>query len=362
MENVDEHKPKKNIVKTILQLVIFVGLGIFFIWLSLRSLDSNDLKMIRQSIVSINSLHGWLMITIAGLVAVMADFARSVRAKILLEPLHYKVRYSMAFYSVMVCYLGNLALPRLGEVLRCTFLQRYEKVPFQKSLGTVLTERAVDILCWIVFLCIAIGLNSDMLSNLIIDDKTHQTVGMWMEQKGLSIIGNYFIYILIGFVVLLGLVFHWTRKWWSKYPFFVKIKNFFVGIWQGLISIKDLPHPWLFVLWTCILWVCYFFGTYLFFFALPYLQHVGPGAAFAVLVFGTIAFMVSQGGLGSYPLIAAGVLILYGVNYTQGLAAGWIGWILQTVVILIFGLLAMILTSVTKKHDAAEEYEKAHKN
>lgn len=307
---------------------------------------------------SVNSFYGWMMILTSAFFAIMADVVRAIRAKMLLDPLHYRIRNSMAFYSVMVCYLANLAIPRLGEVLRCSFLQRYEKVPFQKSLGTVLIERAVDLICWLFFLCIAIAVNTNLLSDLIINRETNLSVGEWMEQKGLSVLGNYFIYILIAAVVLIGFIFHWTRKWWGKYSFFIKIRNFFVGIWQGLISIKDLPHPWRFVFWTMMLWLCYFMGTYMFFFAMPFLRGIGPGAAFAVLVFSTIAFMISQGGLGSYPLIAAGVLMLYGVNYSQGLAAGWVGWIMQTVVILIFGFLSLILTSLAKIRDAAVEYEK----
>ena len=79
-----------------------------------------------------------------------------------------------------------------------------------------------------------------------------------------------------------------------------------------------------------------------------------PGAALAVLTFGTIAFIISQGGLGAYPLITAGIVMLYGISYTQGLAAGWIGWILQTAVSLILGLFSLVATSFYKRHDAAE--------
>ena len=134
---------------------------------------------------------------------------------------------------------------------------------------------------------------------------------------------------------------------------FYKIANFFKGIWRGFISIKDIPNPWLFVIWTVAMWITYFLGVYFFFNSLPFLQDVGPGAAFTVLVFGTIAFMISQGGLGAYPLITAGIVFLYGIPYTQGLAAGWIGWLLQTVVTLILGFLSLIITSFYKRHDAS---------
>lgn len=129
----------------------------------------------------------------------------------------------------------------------------------------------------------------------------------------------------------------------------MKIRNFFVGIWQGFISIKDLPRPWHYILWTIGMWIAYFFGTYFCFLAFPYLIPAGPGAAFAVLVFSTIAFMVAQGGLGAYPLMTAGVLFMYNIEYTQGLAAGWVGWLLQTVVVLVIGFLSLILASFYHK-------------
>ena len=350
MENT-QHK-KKSLWVTILQFILFVGLGVFFIWLSLRSLSKDDIKAIWDSMGSVNHLSCWLLLFSAAVMAIIADIARAVRAKILIEPLGYKPRFSMVFYSVMVCYLANLALPRLGEILRCSFLQRFENVPFQKSLGTVVTERAVDIICWLALLLVVIGMNTGMLSNVIIDNDTQTTIGGWMEQKGLSIISNYFIYILVGVILFVWLILRLTRKWWMRHAWCVKIRDFLAGILQGVISIKDLPHPGQYILWTFIMWVCYYIGTFLCFFAIPYLHGLGPGAALAVLTFGTIAFMISQGGLGSYPLITAGILMLYGVNYTQGLAAGWIGWLLQTFVSVGVGFASLFLSSFYKKKDS----------
>ena len=345
MNSTENTKSSKRRWKTALQLVLFVGLGVFFIWLSIRDLSKEDVRMIFDSVKVVNNPFSWCMLLVSAFFALMADVARAVRGKILLEPLGYNVRMSMSFYSVMVCYMANLALPRLGEILRCTFLQRFENVPFQKSLGTVLTERAVDILLWLVFLFIAIGMNMEVLNNLVVDHSQNLTLRAWFEQKGLSLLGNYFIYILLAAVVAIYLIMRLTRRWWMRVPFLVKVRDFFAGIWRGFISIKDLPHPWRYGLWTALMLVFYFLGTYFCFFAFPFLRNVGPGAAYTLLIFSTIAFMVSQGGLGSYPLIAAGILYMYGVSYTQGLAAGWIGWLLQTVVVLIFGLLSLLLAS-----------------
>lgn len=343
---------RKKILKDILKLILFLGLGVFFIWLSIKDLSKEDIQMIFSSMSLVNNPHGWLFITLSVIAIVAADLIRAARAELLLKSIHYRPRFPMMFYSVMVCYLANLALPRLGEILRCTFLQRYENIPFQKTLGTVILERAVDMVCWLFLLVIALLLNNGLLSQLVVDQTTGTTLQEWFAQKGLSYVGNYLIYAIILFVVLLIVLVRVTRNWWQQKPALVKIADFFKGIWRGFVSIKDIPNPWHFVFWTVAMWISYFLGVYLFFHALPYLQHIGPGAAFSVLVFGTIAFIISQGGLGAYPLITAGIVMLYGISYTQGLAAGWIGWILQTAVSLVLGLFSLVVTSFYKRHDA----------
>jgi hypothetical protein len=345
---------RKEILKDILKTILFVGLGVFFIWLSIKDLSKDDIQMIFSSMSLVNNPRGWLFISLSVLAIVAADLIRAARAELLLKSIHYKPRFSMMFYSVMVCYLANLALPRLGEILRCTFLQRYENIPFQKTLGTVILERAVDVVCWLFLFIIAMLLNNGLISQLIVDQETGTTLQEWFAQKGLSYVGNYLIYIIIGVIIVLVVIIRATRKWWHKKPALVKVADFFKGIWRGFVSIKDIPNPWHFVFWTVAMWVCYYFGVYLFFHALPYLQHIGPGAAFTVLIFGTIAFMISQGGLGAYPLITAGIVMLYGISYPQGLAAGWIGWILQTAVSLVLGLFSLIATSFYERRDAAQ--------
>ena len=119
--------------------------------------------MIFSSMALVNNPRGWFFIGLSVAAIVAADLIRAARAELLLKSIHYKPRFSMMFYSVMVCYIANLALPRLGEILRCTFLQRYENIPFQKSLGTVILERAVDVVCWLALLIVALLLNNGVV-------------------------------------------------------------------------------------------------------------------------------------------------------------------------------------------------------
>jgi len=346
MENNTKNGKKKQLISKIFQLILFVGLGIFFIWLSFKGLTSEDKLAMRESIAQIKNPMSWVFLLFSFAVTALSHYFRALRSVILIEPLNYKIRKSMSFYAVMVCYLANLAFPRLGEVLRCTFLQRYEKVPFQKSLGTIVTERAIDLILWLIFLIIAIFINTSVLSRLIINKEEGINLGMWLENSGRSLLSNHLLYIGIVLVLVLGIVIYMTKRQWGKIPFFVKIKDFLHGIWQGLISVKNVKYPVKFVVYTIFIWVLYFFGTYFCFLAFDFLHGLGVLAVYSVLIFGSIGFMLTQGGLGAYPLVVAGVLVLYNVDYTAALAAGWVGWSVQTIMIITVGFISLVLASL----------------
>jgi len=317
-----------------------------------KDLSPEDIAIIKESATGILNFRSLLFIVIANIFGIFAHYFRALRNILLIDPLGYKVRKTTAFYSVMTCYLANLAIPRLGEVLRCTFLQRYDKVPFQKSFGTVVVERAFDFIVFVLLFILIFFLNKDMLTEL----EAIKQLSVWLQEKWIWIweMKNLIVCVLLLAVTALLVYRNWkkkkgaqqTTKKQSKIILF--IKKFIVGLWQGLISIKDLKHPYLFVIYTIGIWVCYFLGTFLCFYAFDFLQHLGPMPAFMVLVVGSIGFMIAQGGLGAYPLFVAGILVLYGVDYAQGLAAGWIGWSAQTLMILVVGFTTLVLASFLK--------------
>lgn len=343
-----------DITKKTLKFLLFFGVGILFIYLSMKDLTAADKQQIRESIKAVKSGGAWVFLALSFAVGVVADFLRSERNRLLLQPLGYNIRHSMAFYSVMVCYLANLAFPRLGEVLRCTFLQRYEKVPFQKSLGTVVTERAVDLIFLLAVLGSAILLNTSVLSQLKIDNQG-TTLGDFFCQMGNNLLHGYKMYIILGIIVVIGCIVYATRKWWNQIAFFQKIKHFFVGLGQGLLSIKDLHRPWLFIFYSFAIWVAYYVQTYVCFYAFDFLTGFDALMVFLVFAFANLGFIIGPGGLGVYPLLVAGMLVLYGYDYNAGLAAGWVGWSVQTLMVLSLGAFSLIAVSFMKRTDEIEE-------
>jgi uncharacterized protein (TIRG00374 family) len=343
-------------IKKIIQLIIFLGLGIFFIWFSVKDLKQEDVEILKNSAAGILNARSLFFIFISMICGIISHYVCALRNILLIDPLGYRVRKTTAFYSVMTCYLANLAIPRLGEVLRCTILQRYDQIPFQKSLGTVVAERAFDFLIFVLLFVLIIFLNQGLLSDWVINKQKGITLGVWIDEKWAWVWAmKYFIIaVLIALAAVILILRHINKnsKTTTKQSKITgAIKKIVLGLWQGLISIKDLKHPFLFIIYTIAIWVLYFLGVYLCFNAFDFLQGLGPMPAFVVLVVGSIGFMAAQGGLGAYPLVVAGILVLYGIDFAQGLAAGWIGWTAQTIMILIVGFTVLILASFLRVED-----------
>ena len=121
------------------------------------------------------------------------------------------------------------------------------------------------------------------------------------------------------------------------------------GFWIGLKSIAKIQKPMLFILYTIGIWVCYFFMTWIVFFSLSEVAGIGPVPAFSVLVIGTIGIMVSPGGIGLYPGLVAGTLLAYFPDPARKiifLSLGWLLWGVQTISIIIAGILALIILPI----------------
>jgi hypothetical protein len=194
---------------------------------------------------------------------------------------------------------------------------------------------------------IAIGLNGQALMSINVNH--NETIGDFLTAKFSGLFFSYTIW-LIAFIGLLGFTLCFIfRKKIAKIAFFGKIIQFFEDIIKGLISITKLKNPFLFIGYSFLIWVFYFITTYISFLSFDFLDGSGFLEPYLCLVYGSIGFMIAQGGIGAYPIIVAGTLVLFNVDYAQGLAAGWLGWAMQTIMVIVLGLFSFIMGSFLKR-------------
>jgi uncharacterized protein (TIRG00374 family) len=326
-------------LKNIIRFTVFLGIGIFFIWIFLRNLSADQKQEILNSMANAN--YWWIALAIP--LGILSHYLRALRWKMLIETMGYKPRNSNMFFAVMVGYFANLALPRLGEVSRCTILTKYEKVPFQKSFGTVITERVLDMMMFFFLFFLNLFLQAERLSGYI-DENIYKPL---QSKLNLSYdLSGAFTIIMISFIVVFGIVFLVFGKKITANKYYKKIKLMALGFIEGMKSLTKVRNIWLFLFFTFAIWALYLLMAYVVFFSIPASSGLGLDGGLAVLVFGSIGIMVVQGGIGIYPAIVAETLFLYGVASEQGYALGWLIWTSQNVTIVLVGIISLILLPI----------------
>ena len=138
----------KKYFKSIIKFLLFTALGILLIYLSIKNLTAAQRMEIFSSFRNAN--YFWIFLAI--LCGALSHFIRAVRWRRLLVPMGYSPKTKDMFMATMIGYFANYAIPRLGEISRCSVLYKTDKIPINKSLGTVVTERAFDLLIFVIII------------------------------------------------------------------------------------------------------------------------------------------------------------------------------------------------------------------
>lgn len=333
----------KNKISTIARFLFFLGIGMFFIWLFMRSLSHDQKEEILLSFRDAN----YVWIGFALLLGILSHFLRSLRWKMLMEPMGYIPRNSNVFFAVMIGYLANLALPRLGEVSRCGILTRYENIPFTKSFGTVIAERAVDMLIFFILFFTTVYIQSDRLSSYLQARVYDPLAARFNYTIDFS---AFFIFASIGIVLALIITSVIIWRMMRRSELFQKIRAQLLGFLEGIKSLYSIRQPFLFIFYSLGIWLLYLLMAYFVFYSLPETALLGLDAGLGVLIFGSVGIMVVQGGIGIYPAIVAETLILYSISKTTGYAMGWLIWSSQTLTVICLGILSLILLPLLNKN------------
>jgi glycosyltransferase 2 family protein len=326
-------------IATYLKYMLFLGAGLLLVWWQLYGMSAEEVNSFKAALKEAN----YLLVIPVVIMNLTSHLVRSMRWKLLLQPLDYNPSLANTFAVTMVGYLANAAVPRLGEVLKCSMLAKYENLKTEKLIGTIVTERIIDLITYGIFIGITILLQIDLIGNYV--------------KTKLSAIGastNNSIWLKLGFVLLVLALIFFVFKWIiKKYPqniILQKTKTFTQGLIGGITSIKKLKAKNLFIFYTVIIWALYVTQLYIGFKAMESTAGLGFKAACAVLSLSTLAMIVTPNGIGSFPIFVMETLLIYGVATVQGTAYGWLIWGVSTVLIIVAGLVALIALPIINKN------------
>jgi uncharacterized protein (TIRG00374 family) len=321
---------KKQIGKWLTILIpLLIGIGI--IYYQFTTLTSDEIAKIKVSFEKANYYY----ILLSLVIALIGYWSRSYRWKFALNHLGYDTKFSNNFFTVCVSYLVNMTVPRSGEITRAALLKKYEDVPFDKAFGTIVAERIVDLLIFLLFVFIGFVSQFDEIYNFLLSQH--------VSLESLLITGCVGVLMFVVFILI------WIYAEWE---ILLKLKKKFSGLIEGITTVYKMKDKWKYIFHSFFIWFSYLVMFYVSIFAMPETSGINFDVVIMGFIFGSLAVGFSNGGLGAYPLSIALIFSLYGISKDVGTAFGWLIWTSQTVLTILLGLLSYVLLPIfNRKND-----------
>jgi len=318
----------KKTLLTILQYVLFLGLGIWIVYHMLHELKPQEETDLVNAIKSINP---WFLIPIF-IAGFLSHFFRALRWRYLLETMEMRPSVINTTFAVFIGYIANLALPRAGEVAKCTVLAKYEKLPAHKMIGTIVAERAFDIVCLLLIALLAYVLQAHQINAYLTDNPKMLSGDIERHRKVLL------ISLAAVVALIVGITLFYRRHRDNKVGRFMKEMS------HGIMSIIHMKKRWEFLGYTVLIWMMYVTQIFIGLKSLPDTHHLSMLAALVVLVYGSVGMILTQGGIGLYTFLVAQILnTIYIIPKVPAQAFGWIAWAVQTGIIIVIGVASLLL-------------------
>lgn len=317
----------KEHLKKLLSLSIPLIIGLGIIYYQFSTLTQNELDKIKVCFQKAD----YTFIFLSLIVALFGYWSRAYRWKYSLNHLGYKTKFHNDFFTVCVSYLVNLTIPRSGEITRAALLKKYEKVPFDKGFGTIVAERIVDLLVFLLFVILAFILQFEKLYAFLASKIPFEKI--IILGISMSILGIIFILVWI----------------YAEWKIIQKLKEKLAGLIEGMQSIYKMKDKWKYIFHSFFIWFSYLIMFYVTIYALPETSNLTFDIVIMGFIFGTLAVGFTNGGLGAYPLAVAMIFSIFGVSKDVGIAFGWLTWTSQTILTIFLGLLSYLFLPILNK-------------
>lgn len=327
----------KKYILLFLKTIFPLALGVYLIGYFFKSMSEESIQQFYKAIREAN--YFWIFLSLFfGWIALVS---RAHRWKYVLEPIGYQTPLKNRYHAILIGYLINLTIPRAGEASRAAMLYRSDKIPFAKSFGTIVAERAIDFV-----MLISIALFTAYIGGSDFDNIWQQMIQKF-GGKSADVSGFSFKYVVFGGIGLIGIVLLYF--YFTNLTFKEKLNGFIVGLIGGLTSIFKSKNPGGYVFHTLVIWMCYVLMFAIPFLALEETANFPIKGLFIGFIAGSIGITFTNGGIGVYPLLVGLVITFYLKNDHPtdaegiGNALGMLIWVSQTIMMIVLGLLSLLL-------------------
>lgn len=337
----------KKAVGKYINFTVFLALAILLLYYAFRSVDFDHFV---KGFRSVN--YFWILLSI--LAGLIAHVLRAIRWGILIEPLGKKVSLANLFSAVMIGYLANVAFPRFGEVAKCGSIRKTDGVKFESLLGTVVVERAMDLLMLLISTVIVIAIKFDLFGGFI-----YNKILLPLKNKALQVEGYQIIIILAVILAFTFLGLYVIKSGLLGNKLSEKFKSMYRGVVDGLKSITKTHKLSQFLVLSVLIWVFYWFMTWFLLYSTPITSNLTIWDGLFIMVIGSFGMTVPvQGGFGAYHIITAIALGIFGITYDDGLIFAIVSHESQTLFLIVGGLAALAYIYIKQRKLKPEHHQK----
>jgi glycosyltransferase 2 family protein len=332
-----------------IRILISLLIGGLFLWLALKDVSFSDVRLTLE-----NLTYYWLLPYLV--ISLLSIYLRAERWKQLIDQEGVKSSRITLFNGVMLGYLVNYAVPRLGELSRSVFVGNREQISRTRVIGTVVLERMVDVLVMIVlslFVFIYLFTDYRAIAPVLGSDTVRLLQAVWsidgMIMTALLLLAGIMATVLL--YLILQYISTWVPSITRALQFLQVTSRKFL---HGLFSIKDVRNWPLFVLLTAGIWVCYVLMTYLPFtaFNMHSDYQLGMQEALVITVISSLGVALpSPGGIGTYHwFVSRSLLLFFAVPEAVGVSYAIVSHLVMMIIILVVTPILLVWDSIIRKN------------
>lgn len=319
----------QKILKVVLPLLF--GLGLF--WFLFSKVDAQAVgDVIRRGV-------SWPWVFFSWACALLSHIVRGIRWRMQLQTIGANPSVHEMSMSIFGGYGMNLIFPRLGEMWRCNYISSLAGVPFSTTVGTMISERMVDMLVMMAIAVLTFALQSQVFFDFF---STYNDAGSSL----VGLISSPATYVALAICVVAIYALRRFLRGWKIYRY---VSGLARNMWEGILSLRKVPHLSTYIFYSLIIWLLYFLNTWVQFYFFDFSSHLGILAALAIFTMGSMSLLIPvQGGLGAWHAMVIFTLGCYGMGETEAFTFALVSWSLEQGFVLLLGLYAMAYTFVNK--------------
>ncbi len=314
---------KQISTKDILLQVLFLAIGVALLIFVLQKFN------LEQIVSTLKNVKVW-PICLVLVISLLGHLLRSWRWQLMMDTTG-KSNFWNLLFSLQLGYFVSLAIPRIGEFIKCFTSAETEKKPVSFVFGTVMAERIIDFAIFAVLLLLAFLFKGDFISEFWVSLKSNFQESNSGTNKYFMIAG-----IILVFVIIYPMVNKMTDGEKNE-----------LQLMDGLKSAINVNQKTAFWTSTMLIWVCYFFTSYLLFFCFDATSSLSWVDGYLTMIGGTVSRMlpINGGGIGAYHFVTENLLSSLGIEKLIGVSYALLNHGIQFIFQIVVGVASVYFLS-----------------